>query len=75
MCLSSSSSTIAVTSSEISMAHHADSGFTTLTLSNPEKHNAFSDITIKALTHALHQVPNDSRGLFIKALGKSFCAG
>jgi len=58
---------------EVDVSH--DGAFSTLTLCNPDKHNAFSDVTIKALTAALEQVPASSRGLFVKALGKSFCAG
>jgi len=58
---------------EVDLSH--DGSFSTLTLCNPDKHNAFSDVTIKALTAALGQVPASSRGLFVKAMGKSFCAG
>ena len=52
-------------------------GIATVTLNNPEKHNAFDDKIIGELTAAFEQVSNnkDVRLMILAANGKNFCAG
>ena len=52
-------------------------GVATVTLSNPERHNAFDDRIIAALTAAISAVGNnpDIRVMILAAEGKSFSAG
>lgn len=52
-------------------------GVATVTLNNPEKHNAFDDKIIEELTAAFEQVSNnkDVRVMILAATGKNFCAG
>jgi len=49
----------------------------TLTLNQPNKHNAFDDAIIAELRSHLHTVRNshDVRALVLQAQGKNFCAG
>jgi methylglutaconyl-CoA hydratase len=68
-------STLPPAAAAATLVHDASLNFTTLTLTNPEKHNAFSDVTIQLLSSLLAQVPSTSRGLFVRSTGKSFCAG
>lgn len=48
-----------------------------ITLNNPDKHNAFDDVLIADLTHALNAMQRsaDVRVVILSALGKSFSAG
>ena len=48
-----------------------------ITLNNPDKHNAFDDVLIADLTHALKAMENsaDVRVVILSAVGKSFSAG
>ncbi len=60
--------------------HHTqidDRGVATLTLANPERHNAFDDALIGQLTAALVQLGADSgvRVVVLASTGKSFSAG
>jgi methylglutaconyl-CoA hydratase len=52
-------------------------GIATVTLNNPEKHNAFDDKIIEELTAAFEQISNnkDVRVMILAATGKNFCAG
>lgn len=52
-------------------------GVTTVTLNNPEKHNAFDDKIIEELTAAFEQISKskDVRVMILAASGKNFCAG
>ncbi len=49
----------------------------TITLCNPEKHNAFDDKVIAELREHLHTIRHTSglRAMLLKAEGKHFCAG
>lgn len=55
----------------------ADNGVATITLNNPDKHNAFDDSVIELLIDALNTVSNneDTRILVLASSGKSFSAG
>ena len=48
-----------------------------ITLNNPDKHNAFDDVLIADLTHALKAMEDsaDVRVVILSAVGKSFSAG
>lgn len=52
-------------------------GVYTVTLNNPEKHNAFDDHLIEDLTNALQSIAADpqARAMILASAGKSFCAG
>ncbi|WP_082897202.1 enoyl-CoA hydratase/isomerase family protein [Thalassotalea crassostreae] len=52
-------------------------GVATVTLNNPDKHNAFDDQIIKELTLAFEQISanQDVRVMVLASKGKSFCAG
>jgi methylglutaconyl-CoA hydratase len=52
-------------------------GIATVTLNNPDKHNAFDDKIIEELTVAFEQINNnkDVRVMILAATGKNFCAG
>lgn len=52
-------------------------GVATVTLNNPEKHNAFDDIVIKELTDIFHKIStsNDIKVMVLASTGKSFSAG
>jgi len=52
-------------------------GIATVTLNNPNKHNAFDDKIIEELTAAFEQINNnkDVRVMILAATGKNFCAG
>jgi len=51
-------------------------GIATVTLNNPDKHNAFDDKIIEELTAAFEQINNkDVRVMILAATGKNFCAG
>lgn len=52
-------------------------GISTVTLNNPDKHNAFDDKIIEELTAAFEQINNnkDVRVMILAATGKNFCAG
>jgi methylglutaconyl-CoA hydratase len=52
-------------------------GVATVTLNNPEKHNAFDDSIITELTAAFEHIANNKavRVMILAATGKSFCAG
>lgn len=52
-------------------------GVATVTLNRPEKHNAFDDNVITALTQCFQQIAEDSniRVVILAANGKHFCAG
>jgi methylglutaconyl-CoA hydratase len=52
-------------------------GIGTVTLNNPDKHNAFDDKIIEELTAAFEQINNnkDVRVMILAATGKNFCAG
>jgi len=52
-------------------------GVATVTMNNPEKHNAFDDAIIAELTQAFHLVANDDavRVVVLASNGKSFSAG
>ena len=54
-----------------------DRGVGIITLIQPERHNAFDDMTIAELSHALVSLEADPavRVMVIGSLGKSFCAG
>tara|TARA_B100000446_G_scaffold136549_1_gene128859 strand:- start:454 stop:1302 length:849 start_codon:yes stop_codon:yes gene_type:complete len=54
-----------------------DRGVATITMNNPDKHNAFDDSIIAELTHAFHAVANDDqvRLVILASAGKSFSAG
>lgn len=54
-----------------------DDGIATLTLNQPEKHNAFDDTVINELLRHLDTISQDStvRALVLRAAGKHFCAG
>ena len=54
-----------------------DRGVLTLTMDRPDKHNAFDDLVIAALSDALAQYSEDSavRVLVLQATGRSFSAG
>lgn len=54
-----------------------DGGVATLTLNRPERHNAFDDTLISALTSALRELANDDtvRVVVLAGSGKSFSAG
>lgn len=57
--------------------HIAANGVATLTLNNPERHNAFDDSLIVDITNALEQFERDPavRVVILAATGKSFSAG
>ncbi|WP_018981422.1 enoyl-CoA hydratase/isomerase family protein [Salinimonas chungwhensis] len=57
--------------------HVSERGVATVTLNNPDKHNAFDDAMIGALTDYFTQAANDSavRVVVLEARGKSFSAG
>ena len=52
-------------------------GVATVTLNNPEKHNAFDDAIIPELTATFERIANNKavRMMILAATGKSFCAG
>jgi len=52
-------------------------GIATVTLNNPDKHNAFDDVIIKQLTTIFHKIAlrDDIRVMVLAANGKSFSAG
>ncbi|NVK55361.1 MAG: enoyl-CoA hydratase/isomerase family protein [Alteromonadaceae bacterium] len=52
-------------------------GVATITLNRPDKHNAFNEETIDALTAAFHRAASDPivRVVILSAAGKSFSAG
>jgi methylglutaconyl-CoA hydratase len=52
-------------------------GVATLTLNRPDRHNAFDDVLIAALTQALAQLGarNDVRLVVLASTGRSFSAG
>lgn len=51
-------------------------GFGTLTLCNPKKHNAFNAGLISSIRDYTEEIRKENlRGLFVNAEGKSFCAG
>ena len=52
-------------------------GVATVTLNNPEKHNAFDDSIIAELTATFERIANNKavRVMILAATGKSFCAG
>ncbi|MFW2366975.1 MAG: enoyl-CoA hydratase/isomerase family protein [Desulforhopalus sp.] len=52
-------------------------GVATITLNNPDKHNAFDDTIIQELSSALAELAAnpDLRVLILAAAGKTFCAG
>lgn len=54
-----------------------DRGIATVTLNNPDKHNAFDEHIIAALTESFQRATNDTsvRAMVLQANGKSFCAG
>ena len=54
-----------------------DRGVATVTLNNPEKHNAFDDVMISELTQIFKTLNNnaDVRVMILAATGKSFSAG
>jgi methylglutaconyl-CoA hydratase len=58
---------------------HVDTvnGITTLTLNQPEKHNAFDDELIQRLIRALSDIANDdnTRVVILRSEGKNFSAG
>lgn len=49
----------------------------TVTLDNPEKHNAFDEVIIEAMTHAFAEIDADDtiRVMVLRANGKNFSAG
>ncbi|MBU3069343.1 enoyl-CoA hydratase/isomerase family protein [Aestuariicella sp. G3-2] len=59
------------------VTHIDDRGIATITMNNPDKHNAFDDIIIAELTAAFQQVANDTavRVVVLASEGKSFSAG
>jgi len=52
-------------------------GVATLTLNRPERHNAFDDALIAAMTAALKRLDGESgvRAVVLESFGASFCAG
>ncbi len=54
-----------------------DRGIATVTLNNPDKHNAFDEHIIASLTESFQRASQDQsvRALVLQANGKSFCAG
>ncbi len=54
-----------------------DRGVATITMNNPDKHNAFDDTIIAELTRAFHAVANDDqvRLVMLASAGKNFSAG
>jgi len=52
-------------------------GVATVTLNNPEKHNAFDDAIIAELSATFESIANNKavRAMILAATGKSFCAG
>lgn len=52
-------------------------GVATVTLNNPEKHNAFDDTIISALSHLFHEIAkcHDINLMVLASTGKSFSAG
>lgn len=52
-------------------------GIASITMNRPEKHNAFDDTVIAALTEAFNLASEDKnvRAVVLQANGKSFCAG
>ena len=52
-------------------------GVATIRLNNPEKHNAFDDVIVAALTEVFSALDSDVtvRVIVLAASGKSFCAG
>lgn len=59
------------------VTHIDDRGIATITMNNPDKHNAFDDVIIAELTAAFNQVTNDDsvRVVVLASEGKSFSAG
>lgn len=57
--------------------HVSDNGIATVTLSRPEKHNAFDDQIIAELTATFQAIDNnaDAKVMVLAAEGKSFSAG
>lgn len=55
----------------------ATNGVATVTLNNPDKHNAFDDEVIATLTNTFKQLSQDSavKLVVLASTGKSFCAG
>ncbi len=55
----------------------SDNGIITLSLNRPDKHNAFDDVLIAALTRKLQEIDADphARVLILSGEGKSFSAG
>jgi methylglutaconyl-CoA hydratase len=54
-----------------------DNGVATVTLNNPEKHNAFDDVIIKSLTDIFNEIAmrEDIKVMVLAANGKNFSAG
>ena len=65
------------TSNNLDVIQIDASNIATVTLSNPKKKNAFSDVTIAELASAFQSIDKDEsiRGLIMKAAGDYFCAG
>ncbi|WP_439134550.1 enoyl-CoA hydratase/isomerase family protein [Pseudomaricurvus sp.] len=59
------------------VTHIDDRGIATVTMNNPDKHNAFDDTIIAELTAAFNQVASDDkvRIVILASEGKSFSAG
>ncbi len=63
---------------EAVVTSHIDArGVATVTLNNPEKHNAFDDVIIASLTEAFSTIAADAhvRAMVLTSNGKSFSAG
>ncbi len=54
-----------------------DGNVATVILDNPDKHNAFDDAIIEAMTNAFSEIQNDDsiRVMVLRANGKNFSAG
>lgn len=72
----SSSSSSSVASSNV-LYTISDNGVATVTLNNPEKHNAFDDVIIKSLTDIFNEIAlrDDIKVMVLAANGKNFSAG
>jgi methylglutaconyl-CoA hydratase len=65
------------TSEQTILTHRDDQGRATLTMNRPQRHNAFDDIVIAALTEALKGLDADERVrvVLLTGSGRSFSAG
>ena len=72
-----SSSVVLGDNGEVVVEHTSNGHFATVTINRPEVHNALSPGVMDGLESALNLLEEDKkvRAVFLKAEGKTFCAG